>query len=177
MFSLRNSAISPWNFSEKLAVSPWILRFCVRLFLHETNNMGIFLHLHCILTSKRNASVTFDTPCINIRCFLFKEFTLSYSGIMPIQIDMWKVRGHSKLLPTYATPVLIKDYSIRHCCVQSAILFTHKMNRRWFDISIHSLQFKSFSSDAFLGMVNVSATNVLNKSQYFVGRSGCIEFL
>ena len=23
MFSLRNSAISPWNFSEKLAVSPW----------------------------------------------------------------------------------------------------------------------------------------------------------
>ena len=32
MFSLRNSAISPWNFSEKLAVSPWnfkILRMAV----------------------------------------------------------------------------------------------------------------------------------------------------
>ena len=27
---------------------PEILRFCVKLFLHETKNMGIFLHLHCI---------------------------------------------------------------------------------------------------------------------------------
>ena len=37
-----------------------------------------------ILTSKRNASVTFGTPdCINSRLFLFKEFTMSYSDIIP----------------------------------------------------------------------------------------------
>ena len=51
MFSLRNSAISPWNFYEKLAVSPWNFKICIRLFLHETKIMGIFLHLHCICST------------------------------------------------------------------------------------------------------------------------------
>ena len=42
------------------------------------------------------------------------------------------------------------------------------------DISIRSLQCKNFISDAFLDVVNVNATNVFGKSQYFVDRSGCI---
>ena len=39
-----------------------------------------------ILTSKRNAVVIFDTPyCTNSRLFLFKEFTISSSDIIPNQ--------------------------------------------------------------------------------------------
>ena len=55
MFSPGNTCISRWNFSQKLAVSPWnlkILRSGVRLFLHETKYMGIFLHLHCTCISE-----------------------------------------------------------------------------------------------------------------------------
>ena len=36
---------------------------------------------------------------------------------------------------------------------------------------------EDFSSDAFLGVMNVNATNVLGKSQYFIDRSGCMEML
>ena len=39
-----------------------------------------------ILTSTRNASVTFGRPyCINSCLFLFKEFTISYSDIITNQ--------------------------------------------------------------------------------------------
>ena len=47
----RNTCTSPWNLSEKLAVFPWILRFWVRLFLHETKNMVIFLYFICRYSS------------------------------------------------------------------------------------------------------------------------------
>ena len=40
-----------------------------------------------------------------------------------------------------------------------------------------SLQCKNFSSETFLGVVNVNATNVLGKSQYFVDRSECIDVI
>ena len=141
-----------------------------------------------ILTSKRDASVTFDTPyCINGRLFLFKEFTISYIDIHVIrnqkckliifQFDTWKVIGRSILRPPYAMPVLIMDYSTRHSCIQSAVLSPHKMNREWCEISIRSSQCKNLSSDAFLGVVYVNATNVKGKSQYFFDRSGCIEKL
>ena len=67
------------------------------------------------------------------------------------------------------------DHLTRHCWIQSAILSPRKMNRRSFEISKRSLQCNNFSSEAFLGVVNVNATNVLGKSQYFVDRSRCTE--
>ena len=74
-------------------------------------------------------------------------------------------------------------YSTRHCCIQSAILFPRKMNRRclvkWIVDGVKYLyalcNAKKFGSDAFLGVVNVTATNGLRKSQYFFDRSRCIE--
>ena len=46
-----------------------------------------------------------------------------------------------------------------------------------YEMSIRSLQCKNYSSDAFLGVVNVNATNVSGKIQYFIDRFGCIENL
>ena len=47
--------------------------------------------------------------------------------LVTFQIDTWKVIGYSTLLPPYAMPVLIMDYSTRHHCIYSAILSPCKM--------------------------------------------------
>ena len=86
-----------------------------------------------------------------------------------------KIKGRSALLPPCVMPVLIMDYSTRHRCIQSAILSPCRTNWRLCEISIRSAQCKNCSSEAFLGIMNINATNALDKSQYFVDRSGCIK--
>ena len=137
-----------------------------------------------ILTSKRNASFTFDTPYfLNSRLILFKKFIISHSDIIPNQecklvtfrVYTWKVIGRPNLLPPYATPVLIMDYSTKHRCIQSALLSPRKMKWRWCEIPVRSLQCKMFNSETFLGVVNVNVTNRLGNSHYSVNKSGCSE--
>ena len=52
---------------------------------------------------------------------------------------------------------------------------------KWIDDGVWNIHtffaMKNLISDAFLGVVNANATNVLGKGQYFVDRSGCIEKL
>ena len=133
-----------------------------------------------ILTSKRNASFTFDVPYfLNSRLILFTEFTISHSDIIPnhkwetYHVDTRKAIGRSKLLPS----VLIMDYSIKHRCIQSALLSPHKRNRRWCEKLVRSLQCKMFNSETFLCVVNVNVTNLLGNSHYFVDKFGCSEKL
>ena len=90
--------------------------------------------------------------------------------LVTFQIDTCKVIGRSTLLTPYAVPVLVMDYSTRHrspyavpvlimdyltrhCCIQSAILSRRKMNRRWYEISIRSLQCRKFSSESWTSLM------------------------
>ena len=71
---------------------PEILRFCVRLFLHETKNMGIFLHLHCKLLSHLSAHVVNHLlrengktiPKLLSSTKLFKNVTLQILNFIPV---------------------------------------------------------------------------------------------
>ena len=137
-----------------------------------------------MLTSKRNASFTFDAPYfLNNRLILFTEVTILYSDIISNQkcklvtfrADTRKVIGRSKLLHPYAMPVLIMDYSTKHHCIQSTLRPPRQINRRWCEIAVRSLQCKMFNSETFLGVVNV--TNCMGNSHYFVDKSGCSETL
>ena len=139
-----------------------------------------------MLTSKRNASFTFDAPYfLNNRLILFTEVTILHSDIISNQkcklvtfrADTRKVIGRSKLLHPYAMPVLIMDYSTKHHCIQSTLRPPRQINRRWCEIAVRSLQCKMFNSETFLGVVNVNVTNGMGNSHYFVDKSGCSETL
>ena len=107
-----------------------------------------------MLTSKRNASFTFDAPYfLNNRLILFTEFTVLQSDklssqnckLVAFHADTRKVIGRSRLLHSYAVPVPVMDYSTKHRCIQSALLSPRQINRRWCEIAVRSLQCKMFN--------------------------------
>ena len=50
MFSQGNTCIFPWNFLRNLLFLPEMLRFCVRLFLHEIKKYGDFFFTLSVLS-------------------------------------------------------------------------------------------------------------------------------
>ena len=136
MFSLRNSAISPWNFSEKLAVLPEIFRFCVRLFLNETKHMGSFLHLICICSGHSHISLRAAMYVSCSLCDALRSFLLQYTGL-PIVAQMYVCKACQLIRPTI-TPMyylfLVKaTFTLDNFCHDSFRLIVgvfFVMNRR-----------------------------------------------
>ena len=173
-----------------LSMIQWILSLRYRRRLIQDSYTEVYMNCSIvfsyILTSKRNASFTFDAPYfLNSRLILFTEFTIVKSDIISnhkcklftFHADTRKVIGRFKLLRSFAMPVLVMDYTTKHRCIQSALLSYRKMNRRWCEIAIRSLQCKMFNSETLLGLENVSVTNRLGNSHYFVDKSECSEKL
>ena len=126
--------INQWN-SEKCGTIVRIQRLTP-----NNNNM---------LTSKRNASFTFDAPYfLNNRLILLTEVTILHSDIISNQkcklvtfhADTRKVIGRSKLLHPYAMPALVMDYLTKHRCIHSTLRPHRQINRRWCEIVVRSLQ-------------------------------------